>query len=521
MSKVIVKSWFYFALLILCCKFSTHLSAEEKVYYYYHDSSKVRLNQSINNYQPVIMPFLTFDGKYLYFDRKFHPLNTASTKDIDDIWCSRKINDFSWGIPENVKELNTAYSDVLFNITPDENHALVYGIYNSNTSKGQGFSLSEKLNGKWTLPQELPIVNYYNDSTRYFGFISPERKILIMSLSRKDSKGGMDLYISQFIKETNVWSEPVNLKDLNSNSNEVCPVLAFDGKTIYFSSDRNNGSYDIYYSHAEDEALIHWSAPQPIGDTINSVKFNESSFCISADAKKIYYVSSDTASKRQGIYISDISERFKPNPYLILRGKILKEDLNGPVNIRIVSKNPSEINFIKTYSDSLDYSCVLKANNSYTVSIDDENGYSPYETTINTSNLTKISTQELNIQLKKSSNDNISQPKTEILKSANKKILLYFDFDSAELSDNILESLSNDVASRDKIKKINIYAYTDTLGAENYNINLSRKRAEGIKQYLIKNGFSAKNINTNAKGESCEFSDIEKNRYAIVEIIYK
>ncbi len=46
---------------------------------------KQRLPQSINSYQPAIVPIIDFNDKYLYFDRKFYFENVAGIKDRDDI----------------------------------------------------------------------------------------------------------------------------------------------------------------------------------------------------------------------------------------------------------------------------------------------------------------------------------------------------------------------------------------------------------------------------------------------------
>ena len=44
--------------------------------------------------------------------------------------------------------------------------------------------------------------------------------------------------------------------------------------------------------------------------------------------------------------------------------------------------------------------------------------------------------------------------------------------------------------------------HTCDLADENYNNNLAQKRAEVVKEYLIKNGFKAENIITVSKGKS-------------------
>lgn len=523
--KYYINEFLFFVGFLFLCLFCFHtVSAQEKVYYYYYDSSKVRLSPSINNYQPVIMPHLSFDGQTLYFDRKFHPLNTGSTSDIDDIWSSKRITDYSWSTPENISELNTVYSDVLFNITPDENYALIYGEYNNNSPKIPGFSISERQNGKWAFPRNLKINNYYNDSTRYFGFINPEKNILILSLSRKNSKGGMDLYLSRLNKSDDTWSEPENLTDLNSNANEVCPVLAFDGKTIYFSSDRKDGkgNYDVYVSKAKDNDLLHWTVPQTIGDTVNSKIFSENSFCLNANSDRIYYVSSDTSSKRPGIYVSDLSERVMPDPYLIIKGQISlnSQDLDKfqQITILFIDKSNNDTIAVKSNPDRSCYSYVLKANKEYSMQIHLP-GYKDFEKSISTENITKIKITEINIILIKDSQVSIEENKAKNLK--NKKFEIHFDLNSSVLSDEESKILSSGLNQKSKINLVKIYAFTDTLGTEKYNLILSAKRAKAVKDFLIELGIKTSIISTEAKGETNIFGEAEKNRYALIELEYE
>ncbi|MBI3258532.1 MAG: OmpA family protein [Ignavibacteriae bacterium] len=115
---------------------------------------KVRLPGVINSYRPTIQPLLTPDGKRLYFDRKYHPLNMGMNKDCDDIWYSDRNSDGSWNTPVNVgPPLNTSDCDVLFSISPDGKTALVGGEY-ENGIKHPGFSITKWDGRGWGTPQK-------------------------------------------------------------------------------------------------------------------------------------------------------------------------------------------------------------------------------------------------------------------------------------------------------------------------------------------------------------------------------
>src|SRR5690554_2465066 len=77
-----------------------------------------------------------------------------------------------------------------------------------------------------------------------------------------------------------------------------------------------------------------------------------------------------------------------------------------------------------------------------------------------------------------------------------------FGFDSSDLS-------SKATANLDKLAKIfidnpktqiSIYGYTDSVGREQYNMKLSRTRANAVKNYLVSKGIGTKRITTQGMG---------------------
>ena len=119
----------------------------------------------------------------------------------------------------------------------------------------------------------------------------------------------------------------------------------------------------------------------------------------------------------------------------------------------------------------------------------------------------KISTQE-NEQENTNKNNNLeNETKDEVTivtKNENKELMqiIYFDFDKFNLSE----------VSKDKIKKflnnygsvINEYlvvGHTDTKGTNKYNLSLSIKRAEVVKEILINYGIQQSSIKILGKGE--------------------
>ncbi len=81
---------------------------------------------------------------------------------------------------------------------------------------------------------------------------------------------------------------------------------------------------------------------------------------------------------------------------------------------------------------------------------------------------------------------------------------VYFDTDKATLrpaSYDALDNLINFLKRKSQIR-IEVAGHTDNVGEAEYNRKLSQRRAESVKQYLVKNGVDANRIEAKGYGES-------------------
>jgi OOP family OmpA-OmpF porin len=78
-----------------------------------------------------------------------------------------------------------------------------------------------------------------------------------------------------------------------------------------------------------------------------------------------------------------------------------------------------------------------------------------------------------------------------------------FEFDSAQLTPSaeaILDGVSEKLMTQDQLR-IRLEGHTDSVGPAAYNKELSQRRADSVKSYLVNKGFSADNITTIGYGE--------------------
>jgi outer membrane protein OmpA-like peptidoglycan-associated protein len=83
---------------------------------------------------------------------------------------------------------------------------------------------------------------------------------------------------------------------------------------------------------------------------------------------------------------------------------------------------------------------------------------------------------------------------------------ILFDTDKSEIRKGATESLqqiSTSIAERSKDGAVRIYGYTDARGSAGYNKELAEKRAEAVKNWLVKNGnINASRISVHPIGEA-------------------
>ena len=91
---------------------------------------------------------------------------------------------------------------------------------------------------------------------------------------------------------------------------------------------------------------------------------------------------------------------------------------------------------------------------------------------------------------------------------------IYFHFNEKNI-DDASKKLLNDVAQKMKDNpdlKLQIYGYTDSKGEPAYNIELSQRRANAAKDYLVTQGISSDRIKSMAGGVILEHNDTSEGR---------
>ena len=469
---------------------------------------KKRLSDGINSYQHITTPILSADSRSLYFSRKLYFRNTGGVYDPDDIWYSEQDN---WGNWQSAKlladSINSEDSDVLFSLSPDGTRALLYGIYD-RYGKKPGFSVSNIRNGIWGRPRKLKIMGYYNKSDNYSAHLSFDANVLILAIERKDSYGDLDLYVSLWDEKKQRFSVPKNMgAQINSKQAETSSYLSYDGRTLFFSSNRSGGAgqLDIYCSRRLDDSWTKWSEPKNVGEPYNS-QYNESSFCFSKLSDTLYYVSSDTSCNLSAIYRSCFNPSNYVGDYKVVYGNISTVLNNSKVQVAeplsIIVQQGDYRAVYNTSDNRGSYMIVLPGSGEYSLRIEGD-GYESYEDKLFIKEGSGISYMQGDIVI--SRDQSHRGPVAVIL----------FDKDKYNLPLHMENRIFEAMSQFDDISKLRfeVRGHADEQGSTDYNYELSRKRCETVSDYLEKLGIAKDMIHREPKGESEPVSsDMLRNR---------
>lgn len=97
-----------------------------------------------------------------------------------------------------------------------------------------------------------------------------------------------------------------------------------------------------------------------------------------------------------------------------------------------------------------------------------------------------------------------------------------FEFDRAELNGAHakLDEIAAALNGNPQIAQVSISGHTDRLGSDAYNLELSSRRAETVKRYLIDKGVSAERVVATGRGEASPVVDCtERNRAALIKCL--
>lgn len=457
------------------------------------------LGDSVNTIYTEAEPRISPDGKMLYFCKRTNPYNVGGNKDKADIWYSELNTSGEWKQAKNIgRPVNNQNFNQLIGIRSDGNAMLITGKYAGYASTSGNVFISYKTAGGWGIPRPVEIdglnikeLNYLPSYT-----VSVDFQVLILSLYFKNSKKASDLYVS-FREGKYKWSTPKRMGDvINSAKDEVYPVLANDGATLYFSSEGfgGYGNFDIFVSRRQSDDWTDWSKPKNLGNIINTEGF-DSDFVVATKGDYAYISSNVVNDRGFDIYRIELPEEAKPNPVVLVYGKIYDSKTNKPIQAEVAYHRLSDGKSIGKVNSDIktgEYKIVLPYGEKY--------GF----------------TAQADGYLAVSENLDITD--TDIYKELEKNLMLvpfeigatvrmnnlFFDTGESTLNKESYPELDQvvELLKANPKMEIEIAGHTDDVGSNTANQQLSEARAKFVTDYIVKQGINKARIQYKGYGET-------------------
>lgn len=447
--------------------------------------------------------------------------------------------------------INTPYDEYWPSLTADEKTilytALIPGTDETNPVFQEDFFLSKQAGGEWQPAFNMgkPINTPGNEGAQA---LSPDGRIIYFTAcNRPDGSGMCDLYDAMLIDGR--WEHPRNLgPPVNTNRSEKNPSISADGRTLWFSSDRPGGfgKMDIWFTQKGADG--RWGAPQNAGDSINTpgddiapfihpdnrtlyyasngrigmggldlylcrldsagkplsvanlgypinTNRDEIGLFVTASGKRAYY-SSDIATGNQDIFWFDLPEEVKPLPVSYCKGLVFDRVTNVPLKARCLLTD-------LTNGDTLANASTDGSNGTFLICLPTDKDYGLHIThtgyLFHSENFSLKGIQTI---------DNPYELTIGLIRPiiGSEVVLnnIFFEFNSYELSgesEGELKTLASFLKNNQGLK-VEIGGYTDSIGSESYNLDLSEKRAREVYQYLTGQGIAPSRLTYKGYGES-------------------
>ncbi len=438
-------------------------------------------------YSEFCPAFPNKDGDVLYFNSTRENANVGGKASLitglrnNDFYVTRKNSTGNWEAPTPVEgDLNTIYDEGTPSFSNDGK--TMYFTRCLTSGANAMIYKSTRAGAQWSGGEKLDILN---DSTLMAAHpaISPDDKTLYFVSDITGGYGGKDIWRVQQL-ENGKWGLLENLgPDINTPGDEMFPYVRANGD-LYFSSNGHPGFGGLDIFKATNIEDNKWKV-ENLKEPINS---SSDDFGITFAGKDDSGFFTSNRKESKG-YDKLWSFGIKKIEY-ILYGKVLdsKNEAVPNATVRIVGDDGTNAK-VSTHKDGA-YRYELKEGVQY-VMLASARGFLNSKQAASTVGLKDSKDFPVNFQLA-----SISKP----VQVNN----IFYEFGKWTLTPNSeagIKDLAKLLTDNPNIT-MEIGAHTDMVGTEEANIELSKKRAQEVVNYLIKAGIDSDRLTAVGYGES-------------------
>lgn len=398
-----------------------------------------------------------------------------------DIWFTKKNERGEWQRPEPVDgELNTELDEGIVAFSPDgQTMYLTKARRELNANTGVEIYTSQRSDAKWSAPVKLEITA---DTISSYGHpsVSPDGTYLYFTSDMPGGSGGKDIW------RINLKERAGSLENLgefiNTPGDEVFPYCYSDS-ILYFASDGHPGLGGLDLFKAQLTPSGGWSVVN-MGSPMNS---SADDFGITFGPGESGFFSSNRGDGRGYDHIYSF---ILPDLKITISGWVLDKDEEPVPNavIRIVGDDGSNQKEVARDDGSFKFN--LQRGVRYVMLVGAK-GYLNAKQEFTSS----------------SAEEDAEYGVDFILSSINKPVVIdniFYDFDKATLrpeSKTALDEMAQIMRDNPNIT-IEMASHTDRWGEEQYNLDLSQRRAKSVIDYLISVGIAPDRLQHQGYGES-------------------
>jgi len=325
-------------------------------------------------------------------------------------------------------------------------------------------------------------------STLFFAAARPE--------STPDPDGNLTMDIFASVRDDQgQWGPPTPLPPpVNSNAHDKSPFLHPDGRTLYFSSNRepSGGGFDLWMAQRDTNGV--WSPPVNLGLPVNS-SGDEHGLIVATNGRFGVFASRRDGTQGLDLCSYDLPEPLQPDAVTIVKGDVGWPLPEGDFQVSIEYIQSRKVEFFEVSSEDGRFAQVVKLPEGEDVVLTvqgDDIGY--HSVVVHEDGTPPASSTEVVIDVdEKGSAEGVF-----------------------ELADIQFETRKSDLNSRSKVMlralanhldrhpalALHIEGHTDNVGDDAFNLGLSQNRAREVVAFLVSCGIDASRLHAEGYGET-------------------
>ncbi|WP_460634177.1 OmpA family protein [Larkinella terrae] len=452
------------------------------------------LSPTVQAFPSQYFPVLTADEQTLVY--------TVLKPEGDEDLMVSTLKGETWSPPESISSrINSANNEGTPSLSAD-GRTLVFTACQGRTGYGScDLYISRKTGDTWSEPQNIgPVINTRSWESQ--PALSADGRRLYFVSDRNGGVGRRDIWCSE-LGDDGEWKTPYNLKTINTPFDEASPFIHANGLSLFFASEGHMGmgGYDLFVA---DSTATGWSNPQNLGYPINTSD-DQAALFVSANGAHAYYSQEQAASdgkQRSRLYVFDLPEalRHKVRPVSYLKGMVADARTKKPLNatIELIDLATHKlVTRVQSDPQTGQYTAILPTGGEYALYVLGP-GYLFKSLSFDFTQKREGEGLTMSVPLEPIKPTDGSAPAKETLNN------LFFEtsrYDLAEKSRTELDRLVKFLEVNPSVQ-IEVSGHTDNQGGAANNLELSKKRAQSVVNYLAKAGIAPTRIRSAGYGET-------------------